>query len=88
MTQIPASPVDNTSPAPDPALHNGDVQANVPPSKSEMERAQEIADKIGAAVSEFSLKWGWKLLQAGAVVRESVEDIWAEAQSIRRGNKS
>jgi hypothetical protein len=50
-----------------------------------VDRAQEVADQIGKKVAELTINWALKLARAGAVIRESVEDVWAEAQSIRRG---
>ena len=79
---------ENAPATPEPTLRNGEASTNEPATKSEFERAEAIADKIGETVAALALDWGRKLLYAGAVVRESVEDIWAEAQSIRRGNKS
>jgi hypothetical protein len=57
-------------------------------SKATLDRAQVLADNLGAKIAEFTVTWGWKLLKMGAVVRESVEDMWAEAQNIRRGKRS
>jgi hypothetical protein len=53
--------------------------------RSEMERAEEMVDRFAERVSELTSVWGRKLLRLAARAREEAEDIWAEAQSIRRG---
>jgi hypothetical protein len=92
-------PEENASASPqpgasgEPPLRNGNAQGPAGPEQgnatptdpSQVDRAQEMANRIGSAVASFTLTWGWKLARAGAVIRESVEDVWAEAQSIRRG---
>jgi hypothetical protein len=55
--------------------------------KSNVDRAHVLADQIGSKVAAFTLTLGFKLARASAVVRETVQDVWAEAQSIRRGTK-
>jgi hypothetical protein len=52
-----------------------------------MERAEEIVDRVAERVSQLTSTWGRKLLRLTARVREEAEDIWAEAQSIRRGEQ-
>ena len=54
---------------------------------SNVNRAEELANQFGKKVADFTLSLGGKLVRAGAVVREAVEDVWAEAQSIRRGKQ-
>jgi hypothetical protein len=54
-------------------------------ARSEMERAEEMVDRIAERVSHYTSVWGRKLLRFAARAREEAEDIWAEAQSIRRG---
>jgi hypothetical protein len=56
-------------------------------NSSKVDRAQVLADEIGKKVADFTLSLGAKLVRAGALVREAVEDVWAEAQSIRRGKQ-
>jgi hypothetical protein len=47
-------------------------------------RAEELVDRIGVRVGEITASLGHQLLRLGARVREEAEDIWAEAQSLRR----
>jgi hypothetical protein len=53
--------------------------------RSRMERAEEMVDRMAERVSEFTSVWGRKVLRLAARAREEAEDIWAEAQAIRRG---
>jgi hypothetical protein len=50
-----------------------------------MERAAEAADRLAENVRHYASIIGMKILRFAARVREEAEDIWAEAQSIRRG---
>jgi hypothetical protein len=52
-----------------------------------MARAEEMADRLGERLSHYASVIGFKIMQWAARAREEVEDIWAEAQSIRRGGK-
>lgn len=51
------------------------------------QRAEELVDHAAQRVAEFTALLKQKLSIAVARAREEVEDIWAEAQSIRRGEK-
>jgi hypothetical protein len=55
--------------------------------RSSTERAEEIVDRVAERVSELTSVWGRKLLRLAARAREEAEDIWAEAQVIRRGEQ-
>lgn len=74
-----------------PADHNGaagngasrDGQAD-----DRMARAEEIVDQLAEKVAHFTSVFGRQILWLGARLREEAEDIWEEAQSIRRGDKS
>ena len=48
------------------------------------ERAEELVDRAGESVGHLAALAGWRLLRAAAFVREGAEDVWAEAQSVRR----
>jgi hypothetical protein len=50
-------------------------------------RAEEMVDRVAGKVAHFTAAFGRQLLRLGARVREEAEDMWAEAQSIRRGDK-
>jgi hypothetical protein len=56
--------------------------------RSRMDRAEEMVDRIAERVAQFTSVWGRKLLKLGARAREEAEDMWAEAQNIRRGGNS
>jgi pyruvate/2-oxoglutarate dehydrogenase complex dihydrolipoamide acyltransferase (E2) component len=48
------------------------------------ERAEELVDRLGESVGNFASLAGWRMLKVAAFVREGAEDVWAEAQSVRR----
>jgi hypothetical protein len=50
-----------------------------------IQRAEEAADRLGERVRHYASIIGLKILRFAARVKEEAEDIWAEAQSIRRG---
>jgi hypothetical protein len=52
-----------------------------------MQRAEEMADQLGERVAYYATLVGFKLLKFAARIREEAQDIWAEAQSIRRGGQ-
>jgi hypothetical protein len=64
-----------------------DRQAAERPEDDTMRRAEEWVDRIGARVGEATAFLGHQLLRLGARVREEAEDIWAEAQNLRRGQR-
>jgi hypothetical protein len=47
----------------------------------------DSAERAGQAVGEFGSRVGRGIAAAAARVREEVEDIWAEAQRVRRGER-
>ena len=49
------------------------------------ERAEVLVDQMGERLGHFLSIAGHQLRKATARAREEAEDIWAEAQSIRRG---
>jgi hypothetical protein len=76
---------------------NGPVErAEAPPAakpaeeadNSDMRRAEEMVDRMAERVGHYASVVGFKLMQWAARAREEAEDIWAEAQSIRRGDRS
>jgi hypothetical protein len=56
--------------------------------RNRMERAEEIVDRVSSWVGNMTSVWGKRLIRAGSRIREEAEDFWAEAQNIRRGDKS
>jgi len=60
-------------------VHNN---GQMPPA---MERAEVLVDRLGVQLGHYLTIAGHQLRKAAALAREEAEDIWAEAQSIRRG---
>jgi hypothetical protein len=52
------------------------------------EHADEVAERFASQVAAVTAALGRGLLRFTSRVREEAEDIWAEAQDIRRGDKS
>ena len=57
-------------------------------SRPATERAEELVDRMGESVGYLASLAGWRLLRAAAFVREGAEDVWAEAQSVRRAQSA
>lgn len=60
------------------------TQSQSPPA----ERAEVLVDQVGARLGHFLSAAGYQVRKATARAREEAEDIWAEAQAIRRGDHS
>jgi hypothetical protein len=54
------------------------------PLRSAAERAEEIVDHLAPMVGRLAALAGLQILKLAARAREEAEDIWAEAQSLRR----
>jgi hypothetical protein len=52
-----------------------------------MQRAEDMANNVGERLGHFASLIGRKLAQFVVRAREEAEDIWAEAQEIRRKNQ-
>jgi hypothetical protein len=50
-----------------------------------LRRAEQLVDEWGARLGHYAAEAGQQVLRLAARAREEAEDIWAEAQSIRRG---
>ena len=48
-----------------------------------MGRAEQVVDNVGGALGILTSVVGLRMRRAGARMREEVEDMWAEAQSLR-----
>ena len=58
------------------------------PQRNSHERdTLDDAERVGQALGEFGARVGRGIAAAAVRVREEVEDIWAEAQSVRRGER-
>lgn len=64
-------------------------QASAPPEPpTPMDRAEDKLDELGKVVGSFLAGAAKRLRKAAAIGKEELEDLWAEAQSIRRGDVS
>jgi hypothetical protein len=54
------------------------------PTASSVERAEQIADRLGEKCAAVTSACVRKLAWLTARAREAAEDLWAEAQSVRR----
>jgi hypothetical protein len=52
-----------------------------------MQRAEEMVDWLGQRVGHYTSVAGYYALWLASRAREEAEDIWAEAQTIRRGRQ-
>ncbi len=57
------------------------------PERPAEERAEEIVDRAGQTLAHWAGLAALRLLKTAALAREAAEDVWAEAQSIRRGER-
>ena len=56
-------------------------------TRSPTERAEALVDRLGGRLGFFAGLTALQLRRATARAREEAEDLWAEAQSIRRGER-
>ena len=54
---------------------------------SHVDRAEQMVERVAENVSSFTAKWGRRAWSIVSRVREEAEDMWSEAQSIRRGDQ-
>jgi hypothetical protein len=50
------------------------------------EQAEEMVDRVGQRLSDYTALAGLQIQRAAARMREEAEDMWAEAQNLRRQN--
>jgi hypothetical protein len=50
-------------------------------------RAEEMVDRLADRVGQLTSVWGRRIARVAARVKEEAQDVWAEAQSIRRGDQ-
>jgi hypothetical protein len=53
-----------------------------------MQRAEELVDRMAECLGHFSAVIGHKIRWLAVRAREEAEDIWAEAQALRRKQSS
>jgi hypothetical protein len=75
-----------TKPKPKPKPAAEKEPEAVPPTAKALDRAEDTLDELGKKVGGVLAGAMTKLRRAAAVTREEFEDLWAEAQSIRRGD--
>lgn len=63
---------------------NSDAQAGAGEAPPAMERAETLVDEAGERLNQWGHAAGHQLQVIFARLREEGEDIWAEAQTIRR----
>jgi pyruvate/2-oxoglutarate dehydrogenase complex dihydrolipoamide acyltransferase (E2) component len=54
------------------------------PARPATERAEELVDRMARGAGYLASFVGLRLLKGASLAREEAEDIWAEAQSLRR----
>jgi hypothetical protein len=80
---------DRSSPESVATEHNGAAQAAGGAAQQPvMQRAEEAADRLAENIRHYASIVGLQILRFAARVKEEAEDIWAEAQSIRRGGQA
>ena len=75
---------DRTSP--NGARNGAGQEAGAEPSPA-LQRAEELVDRMGERFAYYAAFLGAKIREFAARLREEAEDIWAEAQSLRRGEQ-
>jgi len=93
---------DTAPPGPECAAHagaNGTAAHTADPAKDStatnstenvdprVARAEQIVDRMAERVAGLTSVWGRRVLWLGTRIKEEAEDMWAEAQSIRRGDQ-
>jgi hypothetical protein len=67
-------------------LASSEAQSNT--GEDRMRRAEEMADRIGERIGQYASAAGLGILRFAVRAREELQDIWAEAQHLRRGEGS
>ena len=78
-TVPPDAPGSSAPPEPD---------AAVAPTTPATARAEEMVSRAGADIGALAAGAGERLRRAAALAREEAEDMWAEAQELRRRSRS
>jgi hypothetical protein len=80
-----AAGVNGLAAAPAPAGPAEDVKPDADAARTRAQRAEALVDNLATRVAEAATFVGRHLLRFAARVREEAEDLWAEAQVIRKG---
>jgi len=89
-----AVPASQQVPGAESSQRNGSGAAEPPAAetaaeeKSSADRVEELMDQAGNKVGAITSRVGQGFFRLLAHARETLEDCWAEAQSIRRGEKN
>jgi hypothetical protein len=67
---------------------NGEPAAAAPTPGNRMERAEILADQLARRVAAATAIVGRGFFRFTARLREEAEDVWAEAQNLRKKDKS
>jgi len=70
---------------PHPGAHPA-AGGSVPEGRPATERAEQTLDRAGEQLGVFAAALSHRVRRSVALAREETEDIWAEAQSLRRNN--
>jgi hypothetical protein len=70
--------------APNPAQAGADSDNG---KADRISRAEQMVDRLAERVAGATSRWGRRVLWLGTRIKEEAEDMWAEAQSIRRGDQ-
>jgi hypothetical protein len=63
------------------------AEGGATPADERVRRAEEMVDHAAQRIGYFAGWLGHGMLRLAARAREEAEDIWAEAQSLRRGER-
>src|ERR1700692_2433969 len=89
----PASPATGSDASDVNGFHDGSKSAEgapegaSPTNRSHVDRAEEMVERVAETVSSFTAKWGRRAWTLVSRARQEAEDVWSEAQSIRRGDQ-
>jgi hypothetical protein len=62
-------------------------QRDGPEESAAVRRAEEMVDRMAERLGHYAGILGHKIMWLAARAREEAEDIWAEAQALRHGQK-
>jgi hypothetical protein len=87
----PKTATPKTAPAKSAAKASGQKKASAPkaakpPQEDPVHRAEDVLDDVGRKLGTFLTMASKSLRRTAAVAKEELEDLWAEAQSIRKGD--
>lgn len=84
---VPRMPETNGVAASGTSHASGVAERSAVSEANSVKRAEEMVDRIAERVSGFTVGWGRGIIRIFSRIKEEAEDIWAEAQGIRRGDR-